>query len=67
MVFKSKGNEINQLLFDFFIAIWALMDILDKTPVQNIPEDHPDIELLRNFAFYFLTEQPIGKEINSFI
>ena len=52
---------------DFFIAIWALMDILDKTTVQNIPEDHPDIELLRNFAFYFLTEQPIGKEINSFI
>jgi hypothetical protein len=52
---------------DFFIAIWALMDILDKTTVQNIPTDHPDIELLRNFAYYFLTEQPIGKEINSFI
>lgn len=52
---------------DLFLAIWALMDILDKTTVRNIPADNPNIELLKDFAYYFLTEQPIGKEINSFI
>ncbi len=52
---------------DFFLAIWALMDILDKTMNQNIPLNHVDILLLKELAFLLLTEHPISKEINNFI
>ncbi len=51
---------------DFFLAIWALMDILDKTTTQNIPLNHADIILLKELAYYLLTEHPISKEINNF-
>ena len=52
---------------DFFLAIWAMMDILDKTTTQNIPLDHVDILLLKEMAHLLLTEHPISKEINNFI
>ncbi|MCE7742071.1 MAG: hypothetical protein GOP50_06400 [Candidatus Heimdallarchaeota archaeon] len=52
---------------DFFLAIWAMMDILDKTTTQNIPLNHADITLLKELAFSLLTEHPLSKEINNFI
>ncbi len=52
---------------DFFIAIWAMMDILDKTTTQNVSLNHSDILLLKELAVLLLTEQPISKEINNFI
>ncbi|MHA1200411.1 MAG: hypothetical protein ACTSQF_13895, partial [Candidatus Heimdallarchaeaceae archaeon] len=52
---------------DFFLAIWAMMDILDKTTTQNIPLNHADILLLKELAYSLLTEHPLSKEINNFI
>jgi len=49
---------------DLFLAIWAMMDLVDKTTEQNIPITHPDIQLLKEFAYYCLTEQPIDKNFN---
>ena len=52
---------------DFFLSIWAMMDIIDKTNTLNIPADHPDVVLLKEMAYNFLTEHPISKEVNTFI
>jgi len=52
---------------DFFLAIWAMMDILDKTTTQNISLNHVDIVLLKELAMNLLTEHPISKEINNFM
>jgi len=52
---------------DLFLSIWAMMDIIDKTNNLNIASDHPDVILLKELAYKFLTEQPVGKVINSFI
>ncbi|MHA1668693.1 MAG: hypothetical protein ACTSUR_08550 [Candidatus Heimdallarchaeaceae archaeon] len=52
---------------DFFVAIWAMMDIIDKTHTMNITIEHPDVILLKQLAYLLLTEQPIGKVINSYI
>ena len=60
--FYPKGYPI-----DLFLAIWAMMDILDKTTTQNIPLNHSDILLLKGFAFHLLTEHPISNKINNFI
>ena len=52
---------------DFFLAIWAMMDILDKTTTQKISLNHADILLLKELALILLTEHPISKQINNFI
>ena len=49
------------------MSTWAMMDIIDKTTNQGVPSDHPDVTLLKDLAFFFLTEQPIGKELNTYI
>ncbi|MHA2357305.1 MAG: hypothetical protein ACXABK_00865 [Candidatus Heimdallarchaeaceae archaeon] len=52
---------------DFFLSIWAMMDIIDKTNNLNIPLNHPDVILLKELAHYFLTEQPINGELNTYL
>jgi hypothetical protein len=52
---------------DFFLSIWAMMDIIDKTSTLNIPVNHPDVILLKELAVLFLTDHPISKEVNNYL
>ncbi|MCK4955461.1 MAG: hypothetical protein KAS63_08875, partial [Candidatus Heimdallarchaeota archaeon] len=69
---EVNGSPLKELYpkgypLDLFMSTWAMMDIIDKTTNQGIPFDHPDVILLKDLAFFFLTEQPIGKELNTYI
>ena len=69
---EINGTPLQELYpkgypLDLFLSTWAMMDIIDKTNNQNISLDHPDVALMKEFAYYFLTEQPIGKELNTHI
>lgn len=44
---------------DFFLGIWALMDYIDKTTILHIPETNPNIQLLKEFIVYVLSNKPI--------
>ena len=52
---------------DLFLSTWAMMDIIDKTNNLNVSPDHPDVLLLKELAYTFLTDQPVGRVVNSFI
>ncbi len=69
---EVNGSPLKELYpkgypLDLFMSTWAMMDIIDKTTNQGVPSDHPDVILLKDLAFFFLTEQPIGKELNTYI
>ncbi len=49
---------------DLFLAIWAMMDIMDKTNTLNIPKNHQDIVSLKNMAQYCLITHPMRTKIN---
>ncbi|MHA1401044.1 MAG: hypothetical protein ACTSQE_11915 [Candidatus Heimdallarchaeaceae archaeon] len=48
---------------DFYIAIWAMMDYIEKTVNQKIPITHPDIQLLKELAYILLTKQPVNMQL----
>ncbi|UJG41999.1 MAG: hypothetical protein K9W45_05910 [Candidatus Heimdallarchaeum aukensis] len=47
------------LPIDFYIALWAMMDYIEKTEHQGISKEHPDIIKLKEMTYYLLTEYPI--------
>ncbi len=48
---------------DFYIAIWGMMDYIEKTMNANIPKDHPDLVVLKELIYILLTKQPISKKL----
>ena len=50
---------------DLFLAIWAMMDVMDKTNNLNVPENHQDIITLKGMAHYCLTTHPMRNKINT--